>query len=81
MIKQQISVAKFNSRSSDKEYSTIEYDDGSYSCNCPSWVFKRGDSRNCKHIDEVKHRKEININISGLNDNNRVVEVETTSQD
>jgi len=70
------------SLTSSRIYKVIEYNDGSFSCNCPSWIFKRGDVRNCKHIDEVKMEKpkEINANISGLNNNNQVVKVETTSR-
>jgi len=50
---------KFNSSSSNKEYTTIDYGDNTYSCNCPAWIFKKsGKERNCKHIEEVKYRKE-----------------------
>ena len=48
---------KFNSSSSNKEYTTIDYGDNTYSCNCPAWIFKKRDKeRNCKHIEEVKCR-------------------------
>lgn len=31
-------------------YETLLLKDGTLSCNCPSWVFKRGETRRCKHI-------------------------------
>lgn len=30
-------------------YETILHFDGTLSCNCPGWTFKRGDTRGCKH--------------------------------
>ena len=80
-MKNQVSEFKKYSQSSSKIYKVIKYDDGSYSCNCPSWIFKRGEVRGCKHTEEHSQNEYINVNISGLNDNNRVVGVETTSQD
>ena len=83
-MKTKISEFKFNSQSSNKEYTTIKYDDGSFSCNCPSWIFKRGDVRNCKHIDEVKCKEanvEATINISELNNQHAVVKDTLQSHD
>jgi len=37
---------------SKKEYDVIEYEDGSFSCNCPAWIFHKGSRVNCKHILE-----------------------------
>jgi hypothetical protein len=38
-----------------KVYEVIKYDDDTYTCNCPSFIFKKeGQERNCKHIDEIK---------------------------
>jgi hypothetical protein len=51
------SVSQFRSDSkpSKKPYETLLYTDGSLSCNCPRWIFKRsGESRNCWHCDEVR---------------------------
>jgi hypothetical protein len=31
-------------------YETLVFRNGEMSCNCPAWVFKRGDERRCKHI-------------------------------
>jgi hypothetical protein len=36
-----------------KEYEVCLYDDGSYSCNCPAWIFHKGERVNCKHIKEL----------------------------
>ncbi len=31
-------------------YETLLFRDGTLSCNCPAWVFKRGSERRCRHI-------------------------------
>lgn len=31
-------------------YETLVFRNGEMSCNCPAWVFKRGDERRCRHI-------------------------------
>lgn len=54
-----IHVDKVTSASDpSKSYEVLRYDDDTYSCNCPSWVFKNkgtdDNSRHCKHIDKVK---------------------------
>ena len=47
-------TAEFRSSSSDKVYETRLYADGTTSCNCPGWTFKRGDKpRSCKHTKAV----------------------------
>lgn len=48
-------VWEFASESSPgKTYQTIQYTDGSTSCECPGWRFKRkvaaGGARTCKHV-------------------------------
>lgn len=35
-----------------KTYQVKMWDDGSASCNCPSWIFS-GKDRGCKHIDAL----------------------------
>jgi len=36
------------------KYCTVLWDDGTYSCNCPGWSFKRGPGdRKCKHTKEA----------------------------
>ena len=79
-MKEKIAEYEHESSSSSKIYKVIMYDDGSFSCNCPSWIFKRGEVRGCKHIEEVKC-EEVNVNISGLNKPNEVVKEITTSHD
>lgn len=48
---------KFPSESDPaKAYKTTLWDDGTFSCNCPSWVFWRDKSkpRGCLHVNGVK---------------------------
>lgn len=42
----------FDSSSSDKTYETLQYDDGSLSCDCPGWT--RRAQRSCKHTRAVE---------------------------
>ena len=42
---------EYPSSSSDAVYVTVKWSDGSFSCNCPAWRFKRvGQERSCKHM-------------------------------
>ena len=42
----------FESASSGRVYTVTIEDDGSRSCNCPGWSFKRsGRERTCKHLE------------------------------
>lgn len=45
----------FASSSSNKEYETLQYDNGSTSCNCPGWTRRVANdgSRSCKHTRYV----------------------------
>ncbi len=44
----------FPSSSSNKEYETVKWDDGTYSCNCPGWTRRvKNGERTCKHIKQV----------------------------
>ena len=43
------------SSSSSKIYRVIEYTDGSFSCNCPAWIFHKGSRVDCKHILEIRN--------------------------
>ena len=56
-MKEIAKVWVFASDSSDKRYETIQYADGSTSCNCPGWKFKSrgvsGGERTCKHTRMV----------------------------
>lgn len=42
-------VYYFESSNKDHIYEAIEYTDGTTSCNCPGWVFKKSAGRGCKH--------------------------------
>lgn len=48
-------VWTFESSSSKKEYETLQYTDGSTSCNCPGWTRRvaADGSRTCKHTRMV----------------------------
>jgi len=35
----------------DSNWIITEYDDNSFSCNCPAWIFHKGERVNCKHIN------------------------------
>lgn len=47
----------FKSSSSDKEYETRQYSDGSTSCNCKGWcILRPGQTqRICRHTSMVEH--------------------------
>lgn len=37
-----------------KAWTVSRWEDGTYSCNCPAWTFKReGQVRGCKHVNGV----------------------------
>lgn len=38
----------------EKIYQTLIYDNGSLSCDCPGWRFKRNALRTCKHVRLVE---------------------------
>lgn len=50
-------VWKFPSSSSSKTYETIQYRDGSLSCDCPGWTCRvlEDGSRTCKHVRNVMY--------------------------
>jgi hypothetical protein len=35
----------------NKIYKVTLYEDGSYACSCPHWIYRR---KECKHIKQVK---------------------------
>lgn len=53
MNKQIVRKIPAQSDSSSQEYVITEYDDGSFSCNCPAWIFHKGQRVNCKHINNL----------------------------
>lgn len=56
-----------SSTSQGKSYQTLLYVDGTTSCDCPGWRFKRAAVRTCKHVRLVemgqadKHAKECKV--------------------
>jgi len=43
-----------SSSNPNKKYTTVLWDDGTWSCDCPGWKFKRGSKpRICKHIKKL----------------------------
>ena len=37
-----------------KSYKVSLKSDGEYECSCPAWIYKRGEKRDCKHIQQIK---------------------------
>ena len=57
MSKRYTPVATFPSSSNpNKTYTVSEDGQGNLSCSCPAWVFKKGATRTCKHVEEVARR-------------------------
>ena len=44
-----------------KPYETVMWDDGTFSCDCPAWIFagQKGGERTCKHINDMKTDKNV----------------------
>ena len=50
-------VATFPSKSNPSKTYTVSVDqNGELSCDCKAWVFKKGATRTCKHVEEVERR-------------------------
>ena len=50
-----IAVYIFKSSSDcDRVYQTLQYDNGSLSCDCKGWTFRRSPVRSCKHTRLVE---------------------------
>lgn len=59
MTKPIAQVHFFDSSSSSKKYQTLEYEDGTTSCDCPGWT-RRIDTkgrRSCKHTRQVEAQR------------------------
>ena len=67
-------ISKFNIQGSSKVWVVQKYNDNSYSCNCPAWIFHKGQKVNCKHIQEVINSSEqpkaieSTLSITGITD-------------
>jgi len=60
---------KVDSESSSREYEVIEYEDQTFSCNCMSWIYHKGQRVNCKHILEIinnKPQRDLQIEVKGV---------------
>ena len=76
MVKLVVSRFKAESDSSNRSYDVVKYDDGTWACSCPKWIFTKGHKTNCKHIDfmistNAEHYKdeESTLTITGLSQN------------
>jgi len=49
---------------SSKDWEVAKWDDGTYSCNCPAWIFHRGTKVDCKHIKSLI--EEVTINVTSI---------------
>ena len=71
-----------DSTSSSKTWVVVKYDDGSWACSCPKWIFTRGQKENCKHIKELlfkqqeKEQMESTLIIDGIKEQMELNEVE-----
>jgi len=43
----------------NRYWAVVKYDDGSYGCSCPAWIYHRGTKANCKHINELLSKQQI----------------------
>ena len=72
-------IQKYNiqSETSSRRYVVSKYDDGSWACSCPSWIFKKGQRVDCKHIKELIHQQEhyVEATIQATEQKKIVVEV------
>jgi len=51
MVKLIVERHLWESSTANRNWTIAKYDDGSFSCSCPAWIFQKGGIRNnCKHI-------------------------------
>lgn len=62
-MKEKLNQYKVESDSSSKVWVITEYDDSSWACSCPAWIFHKGSRVNCKHIEEIINKRKIQENI------------------
>jgi len=53
LIKEKFAV---ESDKSDRVYSVVVYADDSMGCSCPSWIFQKGERKDCKHIVKLRSK-------------------------
>ena len=72
MVKLIVEKYQWESDTANRVWTIAKYDDGSYSCSCPAWIFQKGGIRNnCKHIKaflESKNQREqyVTANVTGV---------------
>jgi hypothetical protein len=47
----------------NKRYKVCRLVDGTYTCSCPEWIYRR---KECKHIEQIKYHLEVLNNDFGL---------------
>ena len=47
-------IQRFRSQTNGKVYEVKADEQRNLSCDCPAWIFKRGDKRTCKHVRYVE---------------------------
>jgi len=51
MVKLIVERHLWESTTANRNWTIAKYDDGTFSCSCPAWIFQKGGIRNdCKHI-------------------------------
>jgi hypothetical protein len=81
-------ISKFNIQGSSKVWVVQKYSDNTFSCNCPAWLFHKGQKVNCKHIKEVinsnmeyyKPIAESTLSITGIIDSVILKQQEKTNE-
>lgn len=62
MVKRIVERIEWESDTANRTWTIARYDDDSFSCSCPAWIFQKGGIRNdCKHIKaylESKNQRE-----------------------
>jgi len=61
------------SNSSSRIYRVIEYVDGSFSCDCPAWIFHKGSRVDCKHILNIKNQMQVVVQEVGEKDDIKAI--------
>ena len=62
MVKLIVERHLWESTTANRNWTIAKYDDGTFSCSCPAWIFQKGGIRkDCKHIKaflESKNQRE-----------------------
>ena len=60
-------VSRFKVEGSKKDWEVCLYDDETFSCNCPAWIFHKGERVNCKHCDQIQNQ----LVVQGIKENGK----------